>query len=77
MWLWLAAPTVMAATLHSLWGPWAVGAFLGQAVGSVMLLEAVNYVEHYGLARRRLPSGRWGVWAGGGDGLQGRGVEAQ
>jgi len=30
-----------------------------QAVIGFGLLETVNYVEHYGLLRRRLPGGRW------------------
>jgi alkane 1-monooxygenase len=32
--------------------------FLVQAAWAVALLEIVNYVEHYGLRRRRLPTGR-------------------
>lgn len=35
--------------------PW----LIGQAIVGVGLLEAVNYVEHYGLRRRKLPSGRY------------------
>jgi alkane 1-monooxygenase len=30
-----------------------------QAVFGFCLLEAVNYLEHYGLRRQQLPSGRW------------------
>jgi len=30
-----------------------------QAVLGFSLLEAVNYLEHYGLARQQLPNGRW------------------
>lgn len=30
-----------------------------QAVLGISLLETVNYIEHYGLLRRRRPSGRW------------------
>lgn len=33
--------------------------FLGQAALAIFLLESVNYVEHYGLVRRRLASGRY------------------
>ena len=33
--------------------------FGGQAVVAVFLLELINYVEHYGLMRERLPNGRW------------------
>ncbi len=35
--------------------PW----LAGQAVIGMFLLEAMNYVSHYGLRRRRLPSGRY------------------
>ncbi len=33
-------------------------AFLGQALVAVLLLEVINYVEHYGLERARRPDGR-------------------
>lgn len=32
---------------------------VAQATVGFLLLESVNYVEHYGLVRRRLPSGRY------------------
>nr|QPA35665.1 alkane 1-monooxygenase [Mycolicibacterium mageritense] len=35
--------------------PW----LIGQAVIGFCLLEIVNYIEHYGLRRQRLPSGRY------------------
>ncbi len=35
--------------------------FLAQAAGAVLLLEVINYIEHYGLARARVPA------AGGGE----------
>lgn len=34
-------------------------AWLGAAVVGILLLETVNYVEHYGLRRERLPDGRY------------------
>ena len=46
----------------------AIGWFLGLAVmlaaisiaiGGFLMLESVNYIEHYGLNRRKLPSGRY------------------
>lgn len=33
--------------------------FLCQSFVAVTLLEIVNYIEHYGLHRRKLPDGRW------------------
>lgn len=35
--------------------PWLVG----QAVVGICLLEAINYIEHYGLKRQKLPDGRY------------------
>lgn len=32
---------------------------LGTAVTSFILLETINYIEHYGLLRKKLPSGRY------------------
>lgn len=37
----------------------AAAAFVGAAVIGFLLLETVNYVEHYGLARSRGEDGRW------------------
>ena len=52
--LWLALLALAAFA-----GGLAVAGFLaGQALWAVALLEIVNYIEHYGLRRRRLPNGR-------------------
>ncbi len=40
-------------------GPAAVAGWLVVSVAGALLLETVNYIEHYGLARARLPSGRY------------------
>lgn len=40
-------------------GPLGLGLFAAQSVIAFSLLEAINYVEHYGLARRRLASGKY------------------
>ena len=40
-------------------GPAALGLFILQGVVAFSLLEAINYIEHYGLARRRLASGKY------------------
>ncbi len=37
----------------------ALAFFLVQALIGVLLLETVNYIEHYGLSRRLLPNGRY------------------
>ena len=33
--------------------------FLGQALAAISLLEIINYIEHYGLMREKLPNGRY------------------
>lgn len=40
-------------------GPLAAAAFLLVALGGAVLLETVNYVEHYGLSRERGANGRY------------------
>jgi alkane 1-monooxygenase len=41
-------------------GGWVgLGLFLWQAAVAIWQLELVNYVEHYGLTRQKLPSGRY------------------
>jgi alkane 1-monooxygenase len=40
-------------------GPVALGLFMAQGVLAFSLLEGINYIEHYGLTRRRLPSGSY------------------
>ncbi|HDR9083204.1 TPA: alkane 1-monooxygenase [Burkholderia vietnamiensis] len=40
-------------------GPVVIPFLVIQAAYSASLLEVVNYVEHYGLGRRKLPSGRY------------------
>ena len=58
--LWFTAlPAVIAAGLWLAWGPLAAVLFFVQSWMAFTLLEAVNYVQHYGLSRRRLPSGAY------------------
>lgn len=55
---WAAAPMAMlAASVHA-WGPEGGALLVGQAVLSVLMLEAANYVQHYGLERTKLDNGR-------------------
>ena len=61
MLLWVAAPPAVTASVQHMWGPTATFVLMGQALTAVVLLEAVNFVEHYGLQRKHLPSGRWGM----------------
>jgi alkane 1-monooxygenase len=58
--LWFSAlPVLIAAALWLAWGPVAALFFFAQSWMAFTLLEAVNYVQHYGLARRRLESGAY------------------
>ncbi len=52
-------PPALAGALALAFGPLAALFFLVQSAMAVVLLEAVNYVEHYGLARERLADGRY------------------
>jgi alkane 1-monooxygenase len=55
---WAMTAVLFGATIA--WLGWAVVPFLViQAVFGFSLLEVVNYVEHYGLLRRKLPNGRY------------------
>lgn len=54
-----AMTLVLFGGLVATFGPSVVPYLAIQAVMGVWLLETVNYVEHYGLLRRRLPNGRW------------------
>ena len=52
-----AVQVAIAATLVSVWGTAALAVWFGQAAVAVVLLEIVNYVEHYGLARTEIAPG--------------------
>lgn len=55
---WVMTPILFAVLLA--WLGWmALPFLLIQAVYGFSLLEVVNYLEHYGLRRQRLPSGRY------------------
>jgi alkane 1-monooxygenase len=54
-----SAPVAIAAALGAAFGPLAAAFFLGQSAMAIVLLEAVNYVEHYGLERAQDGHGRY------------------
>ncbi|CEK12233.1 alkane 1-monooxygenase [Legionella hackeliae] len=57
---WIIGAPVAIATACFLYGGWtALFFFLGQAVVAFVVLEIVNYVEHYGLERKKLPNGHY------------------
>ena len=53
------ATVAMAAVAFVLAGWLGLAFFLGQAFLAICLLEVINYVEHYGLMRDKLPNGRY------------------
>ncbi|MGW4631574.1 alkane 1-monooxygenase [Nocardia sp. NPDC004415] len=54
-----AMSAVLFGTLIAIWGPALIPWLIVQAAIGIGLLETVNYVEHYGLLRRRRPNGRY------------------
>lgn len=56
---WASAAQLAGLGLLAAWlGPWALLFWLVQAAYAVFLLETVNYIEHYGLARAEDAAGR-------------------
>ena len=56
---WYAISAALVATWGVLFGWMGVVFYLGVSWMSFTTLEIINYVEHYGLHRRKLPSGRY------------------
>jgi alkane 1-monooxygenase len=50
---------VLYAAVLAAWGPAGLAFFVAQGVVAFSMLEIVNYLEHYGLERRRLDDGRF------------------
>ena len=50
---------VSILTVGLTFGPVGLGSFLAAAVMGMLLLETVNYIEHYGLLRKAMESGRY------------------
>jgi alkane 1-monooxygenase len=58
-WRYGALQAAMLATAAAVGGWAGLGLFLFQSIVAIWQLEAVNYVEHYGLTRRHLGDGRY------------------
>jgi alkane 1-monooxygenase len=56
---WTALWVAMGGALLAASGPAALVFFVAQGVIAALSLEIINYIEHYGLERRRLPNGRY------------------
>lgn len=50
---------IYLALLYAFFGSEAVLVLVIASVIGILLLESVNYIEHYGLTRKQLPSGRY------------------
>ena len=50
---------LLIAAIFFNFGLLGVGVFVGQSMMAVLLLEVINYVEHYGLSRKQLENGRY------------------
>lgn len=66
MWACLFQPLGLMFSLTIIFSYWAGSIvwqvplfYLGQSILSFSLLEAVNYIEHYGITRRKLPNGKY------------------
>lgn len=57
MWLWSAVTPAIAIALATVYSPHVAWLFVAQGVVAIVLLEAVNYVEHYGLERFEIRPG--------------------
>lgn len=56
---WTALWLVFAIAAIAVWGLAGLAFFLAQGLIAATTLEIINYVEHYGLQRKRLASGRY------------------
>ena len=59
MFKWFLAPSALLACTFWFFGVAGCLMLLGYAACSILLLEGVNYIEHYGLVRAKLPNGRY------------------
>src|SRR5690606_4445958 len=53
------AQAILLAFIGSYAGWEGLATYLGATLIGMLALEAVNYIEHYGMVRRKLPSGRY------------------
>jgi alkane 1-monooxygenase len=53
----VATMVVLYLAIRQVFGNEAVMVFAAQSLVAILVLETINYVEHYGLMRKRLPNG--------------------
>lgn len=56
---WMAIPAFLASLSWAVYGLHGLCFYVGQACVGVIMLEVVNYIEHYGLQRKKLQDGRY------------------
>jgi alkane 1-monooxygenase len=56
---WIACPAALAGMTYAIWGPRGLAFYAVQCIVGIAMLETVNYIEHYGLVRKKLPDGRY------------------
>jgi len=56
---WVLGPTLLAGFFLGALGPKALLTFLGASLVAILMLEIVQYIEHYGLERKRLDNGKY------------------
>lgn len=49
----------LSALFYGAYGVEGLMVFYGQSAFAIFLLEVINYIEHYGLERKRLANGNW------------------
>jgi len=54
-----AAQVALLVGIGAVWGGVGVAAFLAQSAIAVLMLETINYIEHYGLVRAETAPGRY------------------
>lgn len=51
--------TILLSAIYFFFGQFVLLAFIGAAVSGIIMLETVNYIEHYGLLRKQNEMGRY------------------
>ena len=57
--IWHAIQLVLLLSIYLAFGAFILSAFLGAALFGMLLLETVNYIEHYGLSRHKVNEHRY------------------
>jgi alkane 1-monooxygenase len=55
----LLGSAIFFGMIYKYWGALATGFMLLAGLGSMVMLEVINYIEHYGLRRKRLEDGTY------------------